>query len=96
MPTSYEIQMHILQRIEQDAEFRKRLIDDPKTTIEAETGQELPDEVFVFVQESIAKAQQAVPSVDAPLTQDELFQVMGGTPCAMRDPWNGRCTIRNF
>ena len=79
MPTAAEIQTHFLLRVEQDVEFRKRLIDDPKTTIEAETGQELPDEVFVFVQETIAKAQQAGSSVDTPLTEDELIQVMGGS-----------------
>ena len=78
MPTLAEAQAHILQRVEQDVEFRKRLIDDPKQTIEAETGQELPDEAFVFVQKTIAKAQQAGHSADAPLTEDELLQVMGG------------------
>ena len=78
METGYEVQTHILQKVEADPTFRERLIADPKGVIEAESGRELPDEAFVFVQETIAKAQQAVPSVDAPLTEDELIQVMGG------------------
>ena len=75
---SAEVQAHILFKVADDPEFRERLIADPKGVIEAETKGELPDDVLVFVEESIATAQKAVPSVEAPLTEDELIQVMGG------------------
>ena len=78
MQTGAQVQAHVLQKAEADPEFRERLIADPKSVIEAETGLELPDDAFVFVEQAIATAQKAVPSVDAPLTEDELIQVMGG------------------
>ena len=89
--TSAEVQSHILFKVADDPEFRERLIADPEGVIEAETGAELPDDALVFVKESIATAQKAVPSVDAPLTEDELVQVMGGDPYACGvtpDAWN--------
>ena len=78
MSTPAEVQNYILLKVESDLEFRARLIADPKGTIEAETGQPLPDDVLVFVEGAIANTQQEVSSADAPLTQDELVQVMGG------------------
>ena len=77
MKTGPEVQAYILRRVGEDLEFRNRLIADPKGVIEAETGLQLPDEGMAIVQEAIATAQQA-PSVDEPLTEDELIQVMGG------------------
>ena len=78
MRTGTEVEAHILQKAEADTEFRARLVADPKGVIEAETGLELPADALVFVEQAIATAQQGVPSVEAPLTEDELIQVMGG------------------
>ena len=91
MQTGTEVQAHILQKAEQDAEFRARLIADPKGVIEAETGRELPDDALVFVEQAIATAQQGVSSVDAPLNEAELIQVMGGTCYIVEspNPWGG-------
>ena len=79
MQTVTDVQAHILLKVGEDSAFREQLVADPKGVIEAEIGRVLPDDVLVFVQEAVATAQQQVPSVDAPLTQDELIQVMGGT-----------------
>ena len=78
MKTGIEVEAHILQKAEADTEFRARLVADPKGVIEAETGLELPADALVLVEQAIANAQQGVSSVEAPLTQDELVQVMGG------------------
>ena len=79
MLTPAEIQNRILLKVESDLEFRARLIADPKGTIEAATGHPLPDDMLVFVEGAIANAQQAVSAADAPLTEEELVQVMGGS-----------------
>ena len=78
MKTGEEVQAYILLKTADDPEFRSRLLSDPKGVIEAETGKVLPDDALVFVNEAIATAQKTVPSVDTPLTEDELVQVMGG------------------
>ena len=85
MQTADEVQSHILLKVAEDPAFRERLIADPKGVIEAETGRELPDDVLVFVEEAIATAQKAGPSVEEPLTQDELIQVTGGLLCVPED-----------
>ena len=94
MQTGAEVQAHILLKVTDDAEFRLRLKSDPKGTIEAETGLALPDDQLVFVKEAIASAEAGVPSVDTPLSKDELIQVMGGE-CFMEslNPWDppGTC-----
>ena len=88
MQTGAEVQTHILLKVEKDAEFRSRLISDPKGVIEAETGLALPDDQLVFINEAIASAHEGVPSVDTPLNEDELIQVMGGR-CVVNSmsPW---------
>ena len=73
-----EFESHVLRKVESDLEFRQRLIADPKGVIEAETGQPLPDDFMVYVGEAISTAQKAVPSVDAPLTEEELIEVVAG------------------
>ena len=92
--TADEVQAHILLKVENDLEFRARLIADPKGTIEAETGSPLPDDVLVFVEGVIANAQQEVSSSDTPLTQEELIQVMGGDRCLnWREGWGAVCRV---
>ena len=91
MQTGADVQAHILQKAEEDTEFRARLIADPKGVIEAESELELPDDALVSVEQAIATARQGVSSVEAPLTEDELIQVMGGQWCQidLDSAWNG-------
>ena len=84
--TATEVQSQILIKAEEDTAFRARLIDDPKGVIQAETGLILPDDVMVLVEETLTIAQEAVPSIDTPLTEEELVQVMGGViSCGIRE-----------
>ena len=86
-----EFESYVLRKAESDLEFRQRLIADPKGVIEAETGQPLPDDVVVYIGEAISTAKKAVPSVDAPLTEDELNQAVAGCTMVERD-WEYVCT----
>ena len=75
MATEADIQAHILLTVADDADFRDRMIADPKATIEAETGGTLPEDQLVYIEQAIAAAQA---SAQQPLTVDELTQVAGG------------------
>lgn len=78
MPTTAEIQTHLLLKVADDAAFRERMISDPKGAIEAETAAALPEDILTFVNQVIADAQgQDKPSDEGPLTKEELAQVIG-------------------
>ncbi|MCE2448132.1 MAG: hypothetical protein J4F35_07020 [Candidatus Latescibacteria bacterium] len=78
MKTGEEVQAHILLKAADDTAFRSRLRSDPKGVIEAETGKALPDDMLVFVTNAIETSDQPKIAIDAPLTADELSEVMGG------------------
>ena len=63
-----EIERTLVQRSMEDEDFRQRLLDDPKGTLEQELGTRLPDDVEVRVVEESADAIYLVlPSSASPL-----------------------------
>ena len=77
MKNATEVQTHILLKVADDVEFGKRLANDPKGVIEAETGRELPDDALVLIKQTVASSLEKV-SADTPLSEEELAQVAGG------------------
>ena len=75
METVKDVRTHILLKVADDPEFRQRMVADPKSTIAAEIGMQVPDDQMVFVNQAIEQAQ----AQDAtPLSHAELTQVSGG------------------
>jgi hypothetical protein len=80
-----EIERRLIQRSLQDEEFRQRLLDDPKGTLEQELGRGLPEGVQVrAVEESANTIYLVLPSASAvgdqggELSDQELEAVAGG------------------
>ena len=81
-----ELERKLIQRSLEDEDFRQRLLDDPKGTLEQELGTRLPDDVEVRVVEESADAIYLVlPSSASPLggqggeiSDRELEAVAGG------------------
>ena len=78
MKTAAEVQAHILLKAAEDAEFRAHLANDPKKTIETETGVIIPDDVMVHINAAVEEGWDAYDPQDEALTEAELTQVMGG------------------
>ncbi|MGF1470872.1 MAG: NHLP leader peptide family RiPP precursor [Rubrobacteraceae bacterium] len=80
-----EIRQRLVQRSLEDDEFRQRLLDNPKATIEQEMGAQLPEEIEIrCVEETLDTAYLVLPpkaqsSVEgSELSEDELETVAGG------------------
>ena len=65
-------------KVQDDEEFRNRLIRNPKAVILAETGIELSDDKMIFVEEEIRKGALQAAGSDRALTDEELRQISGG------------------
>ena len=79
MQSEQDIRTHILTKAEEDSEFRTRLLEDPKGTVEAELGVSVPD-VFTFhIHEDTATDTHLVLPPDKRLEQEDLEAIAGGT-----------------
>ena len=81
-----EMERSLVQRSFDDEDFRKRLLDDPKETVEQELGSRLPESVQVRVVEESAETIYLVLPSDSPLVEsfgelsdEELETVAGGS-----------------
>jgi hypothetical protein len=79
-----EVERRLVERSLQDEEFRQRLLDDPKGTLEQELGSALPEGSEVrAVQESADTIYLVLPSASrvgegVSLSEEELEAVAGG------------------
>ena len=80
--TQAEIQDKIVAKAADDSEFRARLLDNPKGTIEEVVGGPIPDTLTVQVHEESATSFHLVLPPDSKLTEEEMAQVFGGI-----NPW---------
>jgi Nitrile hydratase, alpha chain len=88
-----EVERRLVERSLQDEEFRQRLLDDPKGTLEQEIGRGLPEGVQVrAVEESADTIYLVLPSASAvgdqggSLSDEELDAVSGGEPAYGGEP----------
>jgi hypothetical protein len=99
-----EMERTLVQRSLQDEDFRQRLLDDPKGSVEQELATQLPEDVEVRVVEESAQTIYLVLPSASPLGQGEglsdkeLEQVAGGgatdagATCA--GDWSNTCQGR--
>jgi hypothetical protein len=77
-----EFERRLIQRSLEDEDFRQRLLDDPKGTLEQEVGGRLPESIEVrVVEESAQTIYLVLPSASAVgegLSDQELDAVAGG------------------
>ena len=78
MKTATQIQTDILNKADEDSEFRARLLDDPNNVLKDELGVTVPEGVTVHVhEENSATAHLVLPRSNR-LTEAELASVSGG------------------
>lgn len=95
MNTKQEFQQHLIEKAMKDPDFRKRLLENPRTVIEEETGAKIPDGLNIKVMEEDRSTIYLVlpfnytGSNDTELSEADLEMVSGavgpwtfeGTPC---------------
>ena len=79
MTTATELKDRILNKAEEDGEFRARLIADPKAAISSEIGVAMPDGFDVAVHEDSATTAHLVLPPSPKLSEAELAQINGGS-----------------
>ena len=72
------LRKQLIEKATSDSEFRSRLMADPKTAIEAETGVIVPSEFNVEVHEDTADTSHLVLPPPAQLGEADLAQAAGG------------------
>jgi nitrile hydratase alpha subunit len=79
-----ELQSLLIQKAWKDAEFRSRIVLDPKGAFENYLGRSLPDEVRIFVHEedsnTIHFSIPVMPTDLEALSEEQLERISGGKP----------------
>ena len=78
METAKEMQAKIVGRAQADAEFRARLLSDPKATVEQELGVTIPASLSIEVHEESGAAAHLVLPPDSKLSEGDMQAVAGG------------------
>ena len=78
MTNATEMRAWILDRAEEDGDFRAHLIADPKAAISTEVGASIPDGFNVVVHEDSTTTAHLVPPPSSKLSEAELETVAGG------------------
>ena len=86
MKSGIEMRDHIVGKATDDAEFRARLVADPKEVLTEEFGVELPDNFALSVHEDSSTHVHLVLPPTGPLDPAVLQQVSGGNDCWMYGP----------
>ena len=83
VPTRRDLQTALIEKCWKDAEFKRKVISDPKGMLEQHMGQKLPPGVKIFIHEEDGNALHfSIPPAPANLTElsdEELEAVAGGT-----------------
>ena len=87
MKSGAEMRDHIVGKAAEDAEFRTRLVADPKATLNEEFGVSLPDSFAISVHEdSSTHVNLVLPPTDQ-LAPAVLEEISGGEPHDGSDCW---------
>ena len=78
METADEIRAKIMGRAAEDADFRARLLSDPKAAVEQELGVTIPASMSIEVHEESDAAAHLVLPPDSKLSEGDLQAVAGG------------------
>ncbi len=92
METPSEVRARIVDKATGDAEFRARLLGDPKGAIEQELGVAIPASLSIEVHEEDGATAHLVLPPDSRLSEGDLQAVAGGWAglSADADDWNPR------
>ena len=78
MQSEAEVKAHIAMKAAEDDEFRARLLADPRTALEEETGLRLPDDYRLHVHEESATDAHMVLPPKPELSREQLDNIAGG------------------
>ncbi len=87
-----QFEQQIIEKVMKEEDFRKRLIEDPKFTLEQETGLRIPGSMNIIVLEEDAHTFYLVlpakinPETDGELTEADLEMVSGGYDSSTMSP----------
>ncbi len=73
-----EMRSELIEKADNDSEFRARLLTDPKSTVADEFGLNLPDSFKVHVVEDDAENAYFVLPPSSKLTSEQMASVSGG------------------
>ena len=90
METPKEMRMKIVGKATEDADFRTRLLSDPKEAIGQELGVSIPASMSVEVHEDDGATAHLVLPPDSRLSEVDLQMVAGGGNQASLDYWSER------
>ena len=79
METTEEMQARIVDKAAEDADFRARLLDDPKGALEEELGVAIPASMSIEVHEESGETAHLVLPPDSRLSEGDLQAAAGGT-----------------
>ena len=88
METSEEMRARIVDKAAEDADFRARLLDDPKGTLEQELGVAIPAALSIEVHEESGETAHLVLPPDSRLGEDDLQAAAGGFVMSEGFDWN--------
>lgn len=82
MITASQMRERLIEKATNDGEFRKRLVDDPRTTVEREFGVSFPENFSVEVHEESATEAHLVLPPHGRLDEADLKGVAAAGGCA--------------
>ena len=78
MKSLNEVRMYLTDKATEDADFRARLLSDPKGTVEEDLGVSIPANLSIEVHEDGGAAAHLVLPPDSRLSEADLQMVSGG------------------
>ncbi len=82
MKSGSEMLQHIVEKSALDAEFRKQLLADPKTTICDELGITMPESMNIKIHESDMQTVHVALPPDPNITEEQLEAISAGLCCS--------------
>ena len=80
MHTPHEMRTRIIDKAASDADYRAKLLDDPRGAVAEEFGVTLPDSLTIRVHEEDAASAHLVLPPSSKLSEPELAAAAGGFP----------------